>query len=197
MLKSRKLKFWLIIGLLFSSILFAILVPKNPKPGLHSWFTSLAGDWSIVIGETSFEIGPIFDGRDDTYCIFYWRPVGSEGKTAPQVIVDNVVSYNYGNDYIVAKKTTGWSWINIPGKQVYNAETEEEFKALAPPQAITLASQLYEPKPAVTYVSITYLFLAFLIVLLFLAFKFFANRRISRNNSHSTSPDIVINKKFN
>jgi len=95
--------------------LFCLIIAQfEPKPGRHSWFLGLAGDPSVMIDDTPFEIGPSTD-RSRTFEIFKWEMIRRPDFTGevPKVILGHVLEYNSNGNMIAVITTDGKALINV------------------------------------------------------------------------------------
>ena len=149
---QKPLKFSLAWILLFVASVLFIWSFCEPAPGRHSWFTSLAGDWSVKIERTDFEIGNSPENRA-SYCIFTWKPHQRDNGDIIEVtdiILDDVVSYKaYNNGILAEVEGDDFFWIDavsgvssrIPEEEAssrYGVSLTEVRKELTAPRASML-----------------------------------------------------------
>ncbi len=119
----------------------------EPLPGRGSWFTGLAGDWAVRIGETGYEIGNMPDQRGE-FEVFRWKTVTKDGRVlgeAPEVVVGEVLRYAYEDPWIASETRHGQVLIDTSSGSV---QLLGERGATIPSETRELFERAREPRPS-------------------------------------------------
>ena len=143
-------------GTMAVSVLFllavgaALLSYFQPTPGRHSWFYELAGDWTLQVQGTEYDIGNMPD-ESGHFNLVRWIPVPGANDRKSETMkeeVRDIVRYASDGTWIVAETTAGWAWVNSETKEVYAARASDDLEKQAPAPVIQLLGSLHEPTPS-------------------------------------------------
>ena len=130
----------------------AALAWREPQPGKHGWLTALAGDWSIRMTGTEYEIGKSVR-LGGLYSLFRWAEVQApDGRRAevPQELIENLVSYACDGRWVVARTTDGVAWLDLETGELFT-ERANDTRPRLPPALHPLLARQTKPRPSLRY----------------------------------------------
>jgi hypothetical protein len=97
---KRKIRTLIVTISLASTVVIALF---QEKPGRGDWVNSLAGDWSIELGN-DYTIGPSLDLPDGNYGVMRWKNIG-EGRYVLEFVVDGIETYRICGNQVLLRSS--------------------------------------------------------------------------------------------
>ncbi|MCF7956257.1 MAG: hypothetical protein K9M75_10675 [Phycisphaerae bacterium] len=149
-MKNKKVVFAIIFSA--CSLLSALFASQQPSTPKNSWFTELAGDWAIKIGQTDYYIGNSLDSDfPHAYRIGVpiLSPTQDKGeKYVNKLLVDGITKYLFFNSWILTEGHKGWCLIDTNTGTYSQAPSVQELQNIVNEDVSSKAINMIVPHPS-------------------------------------------------
>jgi len=148
--RHSRIRILVVTFLVAMAAVFFILSWLQPAPGRRSWFTGLAGDPSVSIGNSDYEISR---NPDETGLFTLWRWGRDEKpQTERRIPVAKEVTLCAADRQVILVRTsTGWVWVDLRNGTSHVAKTEDDLRGQLPIESAGLVGRLAKPKSSNRY----------------------------------------------
>lgn len=133
------------IALVAAGVSFLVLAQYQPHAGKHSWLLGLAGDWSVRVGETPYEIARMPD-ESGRFFLFRWQSVGDAEIMEP--LVHDVRAYSEHPDCIVVETHEGFKVVDVRSGTVTDLDPQSAAVLMGSSSGEVRPDQMNIPQPS-------------------------------------------------